>query len=157
VVQRVPAGLRPRRMWTHGYFEARIEEECQRAAESGVPFAVVRLRVEGATPSAVQESLAGELGPGDCAAAYAPREYEAILVGAAPDKARTRARRLVELLEDGGATVHAGVACHPADGRDPDALLARAGAALRGDDSGAPQPTSPVIEDPAMESLYRLI
>ena len=43
VLQRATAvGDRPPRVWSHGYFESRVEEECARADG---PFAVVLLRV----------------------------------------------------------------------------------------------------------------
>ena len=34
----------PRRLWSHDNFEDRLQEECERAVESGVPFALARLR-----------------------------------------------------------------------------------------------------------------
>src|SRR5262245_14452599 len=35
IVQRRAPQLRPRRLWTHDYFEVRLEEECARAARRG--------------------------------------------------------------------------------------------------------------------------
>src|SRR5687767_4656579 len=35
--------VRPRRLWTHDYFEARLEEECARVERSGTAFALLRV------------------------------------------------------------------------------------------------------------------
>src|SRR5207244_10562032 len=43
IIQRQAAPIRPRRLWTHDYFEVRLEEECARAMRRGSPFAVMRL------------------------------------------------------------------------------------------------------------------
>jgi hypothetical protein len=42
VVRRAAATVRPRRMWPHGYFEGRVEEQCARAQRSSETFAVLR-------------------------------------------------------------------------------------------------------------------
>src|SRR5439155_7713295 len=46
VVQRIgkASTARPRRLWSHTYFEGRLEEECSRAEMSGVAFTVLRLQ-----------------------------------------------------------------------------------------------------------------
>ena len=76
-VQSGSATSRPRRLWTHSYFEGRLEEECARAGRSGGSFAVVRIHVEGSCPAgAVEEALDGELGPTDLISSYGPNEYE---------------------------------------------------------------------------------
>ena len=52
MVQETRASARNRRVWPHTHFEARIEEECARAAETRTPFAIIRLAVEGNQPAA---------------------------------------------------------------------------------------------------------
>src|SRR5678815_2135390 len=39
MLQHAHEGARPRRLLTHGYFEARVDEECARASRGGAPFA----------------------------------------------------------------------------------------------------------------------
>src|SRR2546423_10792227 len=43
IIQRQAAPIRPRRLWTHDYFEVRLEEECARAARRNATFAVMRV------------------------------------------------------------------------------------------------------------------
>ena len=42
IVQARSTASRPRRIWTHGYFEARLEEECARVSRTGGRFALFR-------------------------------------------------------------------------------------------------------------------
>ena len=52
-----------RRIWSHAYFEARVEDECVRAAKTRPPFALARIRFTGAAPwTRVTPVLARELG-----------------------------------------------------------------------------------------------
>src|SRR6185369_13006111 len=62
IVQRSPIAARLRRLWSHGAFEARLEDECARAERSGLPFSVVGVYLEESMPpGAVQETLGQEL------------------------------------------------------------------------------------------------
>jgi hypothetical protein len=45
MVQRTWTRETPKRLWPHEYFEARLEEECARAARAGSTFAVVRVNL----------------------------------------------------------------------------------------------------------------
>src|SRR6185436_779085 len=51
MVQETRATARNRRVWPHTHFEARVEEECARATETRMPFAIIRLAVEGSLPA----------------------------------------------------------------------------------------------------------
>jgi DNA-binding NtrC family response regulator len=152
VVQPESAPPRARRLWPHGYFEARVEEECARAAQSGASLAVARLQV-GAEQEQEQlpALLAASLAPADVAATYAPGEYELLLVDVTPAEAEARLARLTGGL--GRRAARLGLACFPRDGRTPEALIARAGEAVHGD---APR-VGPVIADAAMQRLHRLV
>ncbi|HVE87722.1 MAG TPA: sigma 54-interacting transcriptional regulator [Myxococcales bacterium] len=156
VLQRSARHARARRLWSHAYFEGRLEDDC---AREGASFSVVRLRVAGedATPERAAQALGRELRPGECAAAYAPLEYELLLTTGDPDRAAARADEFVATLEDAGLEASAGVACFPRDGRDPEQLIARAGAEARGDAGEEAEDGAPVIADPAMVQLYKLI
>src|SRR5439155_5998290 len=99
VVQRARAQVtsRPRRLWSHAYFEGRLEEECARAEVSGVPFAVLRVQLEGAaSPAVVQQVMFEALQPTDVVAAYGPGEYEAIVFGGKPGEVAKKLSKAVE-------------------------------------------------------------
>jgi two-component system response regulator AtoC len=157
MVQRAPEARRPRRIWAHGYFEARVEDEVLRARGPNPRFAVVRVSVQGRiAPATVQEAVAAELHPADCVAVYGPGEYELLLTDVAPARARERVTRLLERLEAIGADANAGVACFPQDGQDPDVLLAHACAALK-PAAEAPRRGPVVVEHPSMVQLHKLV
>src|SRR5262249_35008997 len=41
IVQSRSSLMRPRRLWAHDYFEARLEDECARSEQTGSPFALL--------------------------------------------------------------------------------------------------------------------
>ncbi len=157
MVQRVLGSSRARRVWSHGYFEARLEEECARAEESSAPFAVVRAFVEEGAGDALLEVLGEVLGASDVLATYAPGEHEMLVFGDASHAEAVMAR-LVASAKERGLVARTGIACHPRDGRTADTLIARVSRAIRGsvpeEKSGAP---SVVVEDHAMVRLYELV
>ena len=158
VLQRVPKAelsARPRRLWTHGYFEGRVEEECVRAENSGVGFAVARLKLNGtASPSAAQEALAELLDPSTLVAAYGPGEYELLIQGGKLDPLG----KLADELARRGLPVTAGVALWGKDGKDPDVLLGEANARVEAQGkSEAPGLSAFVVKDPQMEALHALV
>src|SRR3954451_4660389 len=68
---RPPMG--PRRLWSHDNFEDRLQEECERAVECGVPFALARLRFPGAAHwTSILPILARDLPPPHVFAGYGP-------------------------------------------------------------------------------------
>jgi two-component system response regulator AtoC len=155
IVQRT-SSVRPRRLWTHDYFEARIEDECERARRSRAHFSVLRLHVDGAKPRRVQSTLAAELSSADVIAAYGPDEYEALLVDANHERATEAAQRIVMALDEVDARF--GLATYPLDGSTPEALIAHACEAVRAPSSPAPSSGPPlVMKDDAMCELYRVV
>jgi len=69
------------RIVTHGYFQARLEEECARAERNGAPFAVVRITVApGALDSVVDETLMKTMRQSDVLGRLGEREYELLLI-----------------------------------------------------------------------------
>jgi two-component system response regulator AtoC len=139
ILQPASAAPRLRHLWTHGYFEARLEDECARAGETGRPFAVARLRGVAAT-KVIEAWLAEHLRPMDVVAAYAPDEYEIFLPELDPKSAAAVVARLrSELVAVGEGRTRLGFACWPTDGRTPEELIARA-APGRPDDGGAIAP-----------------
>src|SRR5215470_1984931 len=146
---------RPRRLWAHDYFEARVEDECGRAEESGKPFALLRVHCPGGEAVA-QQVLFEKLRPVDVIGAYAPGELEALLVDASPETASELIASLREAIAARGPKVEIGCACWPRDGRHPDALLAQASAVLS--PAGLKSESGRiVVVDPAMHRLYKLV
>jgi two-component system, NtrC family, response regulator AtoC len=157
VLQKSPAARAHRRLWTHGYFEARLEEECARGV--GV-FLVVRLHVTPAEKEAsAAEVISRALGAGDCLASYAPGELEALMLGVPKAQALEQADRLVAALEPLGVRARTGVACFPNDGRGAERLLAIA-CAEAASEEGAQEPAKEpqfVVASPGMKRLYEMI
>jgi DNA-binding NtrC family response regulator len=150
VLQRSSAERRPRQLWSHGYFESRLEEECARALERKKTFAVFRLRFEAGTPeSAVESRLSACLRPEQVVGSYAPAEYEVLLTDVSPEDAEVEARALISKLgrrEGEGRPPEISIACYPRDGLTPEALVAYAGKHRR----------APTSEIPPGDSLTRL-
>jgi DNA-binding NtrC family response regulator len=163
VVQRISQAAlsaRPRRLWSHTYFEARLEEECSRAVVSGVAFTVLRIQLEGAaSPAVVQQALAETLAPTDLIAAYGPGEYEAMVFGT---KGKEAVNKLSDALAERGAPVRIGHAVYGADGRDPDQLFGEACARIEQKPGGTEEAAASlvpgiVVKDAQMEHLHALL
>jgi two-component system, NtrC family, response regulator AtoC len=155
--------LEARRVWAHGYLETRLIEECARAANRGSELALARIHIQGkAPPELVEEVFAGILRDGDLLAAYAPAEYEVLLRESEAAGARALTDQIVAALAARSIASNAGLACYPADGASPQALLGHAVERVRGSGRGAgakPTPTPSrgvVIESRVMRELYAL-
>ena len=85
VQQNRPAvGLR--RLWSHGYFESRLEDEAARTATTGTSFALARVHLtEGAPWTRVVPVLVRTIPLPHLFAAYGPRDYEILFVESTPD------------------------------------------------------------------------
>jgi two-component system response regulator AtoC len=160
IVQRRSSLARPRRLWGHDAFEARVEDECARAEQGGPGFALLRVGCAEAKVAAAQQHLALRLRAIDVVGIYAPGELEALLTQTSPEAAEALAGELRGALAELGVPAHVEVACWPRDGRSPDALFA---AVSRRQGAVAPAPEPPaagkdaiVVADAAMERLYKL-
>jgi DNA-binding NtrC family response regulator len=158
VVRHLPGQGKLRRAWPHAYFQARLEEECARAADTREPLAIVRLSVSGELePAVVADVLAPALRRPDLLGHFAPGEYELLLPSTPPELAAAITQDLTGRLVARGAKVRTGMACLPRDGRQPDVLLALSsdrarpmGPAVRGES------TAVIVDDPAMKKLYQM-
>jgi two-component system response regulator AtoC len=154
-----PAGASPRlrHLWSHGYFEARLEDECASARETGRPFAVARLRAT-VPARAMEVWLTDHLRPTDVVALYAPDEYEILLTDVDPRSAQGLAARLrTELAPLADGSAHLGIACYPIHGRTPEELIARA-APARGDDVEVRStPERETVVDGAIDRLRPIV
>ncbi|MFO0625388.1 MAG: sigma 54-interacting transcriptional regulator [Polyangiales bacterium] len=136
-----------RALRTHEYFEARLTDECAR----GEAFAVARVRAAGPVDARFETTLLDALGAGEVAAWYGPGDYELLLPGPVVD-----ARLAAIGAAFGETTVRLSAAVYPRDGRTPDALIEAADDALRAEVPAAAVGDL-VVEDPAMQSLHRLL
>jgi two-component system response regulator AtoC len=128
------SGPAQRRIWSHGYFEARLEEECIRAERMQGAFAVMRVRCTGTVPlERFRDALSDALRLVDVVGSYSAQEYEALLLDTKPPGARVAAERIQKELADLGTPATIGLACFPSDGREPNQLAAEAGQRARGD------------------------
>jgi DNA-binding NtrC family response regulator len=159
IVQARATSSRPRRFWAHGYFEARLEDECARAERGGAGFALVRVHCAGEPPhETVEQTLAEALRPVDVVGTYAPGEYEALLVDTDPPQAERAAGEVVRRLGERGVRAKAGVACWPRDGRSPEALVAHACDEAQERPAAQSPPGAPfVVADGTMQHLHRLV
>ncbi|HEU5055334.1 MAG TPA: sigma 54-interacting transcriptional regulator, partial [Kofleriaceae bacterium] len=156
VLQRGFAARRMRRLLPHGYFEARVEEECESAAASNGRFALVRLHVDGVTDdSNAEEGLAEALRATDVAGLYGPSEYELLLPGAGADEAARSFARIQGSMLARAMPVTCGIALFPRDGRTAEALLSAANAELGGPRSG--DLPAVIVVDAAMQRIHRLL
>jgi len=151
--RRVPAPLR--RLHSHGAFEERLEDACERAARTGSGLTVVRVRVEDEDPSGrAGDHLADKMRSGDFLAQYAPGDYEILLVDTEPARAGELADELVRHLASDGLAARTATVVYPGDGRTADALIGQATAMLRGADQTGPR--GAVLRSEVMIKLYRM-
>lgn len=154
VVQRSVAEQRPRRLWTHTYFEGRLEEECARAERSRSQFAVLRVHVSEAAQAQAEEALAAATRAQDVVASYGPGEYEVLVVDAELPAAEVVQGRVQEELAARGMQSRGGIACYPKDGLSAEALLAKACAGALGTAADETKDNPLIVIAPAMQRLY---
>ncbi|HEX6835134.1 MAG TPA: sigma 54-interacting transcriptional regulator, partial [Polyangia bacterium] len=156
-LRRATATARPRRVWPHGYFEARVEEQVTRAERTTAPFAVVRLGLKGTPPASAIDEAFATLRPLDVLAQYAPNEYELLLPDTPPEEIEALVAGLRAPLEQRGVKLRVGVACYPLDGTAPETLIAHACDAVAGDEDDETGPIAETAEEGgAMRLLRRL-
>jgi two-component system, NtrC family, response regulator AtoC len=115
------------RVWSHGYFESRLEEECARAKIAGASFVVAQLSIQGPVPwTQILPLLIRHLPPPHLLGAYGPSEYEVLFSGADKSNAVARLEALIAVIEAAGFKARFGLAQFPRDGRSVDSLIASA-------------------------------
>jgi DNA-binding NtrC family response regulator len=148
--------MRPRRLWTHNDFEARLQEECAREQRSGAAFALLHIHADRhAAEGSVEEALVDFVRDSDVLGKYGPNEYEVILTDTQPGNADDAVRRIEGKLVERGLKCRVFVACCPRDGRSPYQLAAKAQGAALGTASTAGSEI--VVSDPQMRALHRMI
>ena len=156
IVQRRASVARPRRIWSHGYFEGRLEDECARAARFGQTFALVHVALERELAAdVVRAALSAVLRGDDVLALYGPGEYEILLGGPGRAQGEALAARIHGALVEHGARPHVGVAHYPGDGRGPDVLASLARERVRGVKSGERREL--VMRSDRMREIYDVL
>jgi DNA-binding NtrC family response regulator len=116
-----------RRVWSHAYFESRVDDECARAARSRASFALARVHLSGAAPWAkVMPVMARYVAAPHVFAAYGPADYEILFVDASPVEVDALVQKIDQAFQAEGLEPRAAVAWYPEDGRTGDALLGTA-------------------------------
>ncbi|HEY5934532.1 MAG TPA: sigma 54-interacting transcriptional regulator [Kofleriaceae bacterium] len=156
ILQQRARPVKPRRLWTHDYFEARLEEECAREERTAQPFALLRIHFEARAPeSFVQDTLGELVRDSDILGHYGPHEYEVLLPDTPPERADEIVLRLETKLVERGLKNRIQVACSPRDGRGPYQLVAKVQAPAR---KAKPTGVSDiVVGDSQMQSLHHLV
>jgi len=150
IVQRRAVSSNPvRRVRTHEYFEARLEDECDRGHSFGV------LHVIGDDVAGMRSAIASLATVDDLLAVYAPGELEVLLIGD-PTRAQTVERALETVLESRGIEARVGAASAPRDGREPHVLVARARSRALGTVI-AVEEGDVVVADTRMRALFELV
>jgi two-component system response regulator AtoC len=156
MVQRRRPAVQPRRFRSHGAFEELLEDACERANSPDANFALLRFQIEGDVPSGQVADLIGPaLRTGDAAGQYAAGDYEVLLLDTSPDRARAIADDLSARMRADGLAARSVVVVYPADGRTAEALIGRASALLRGDETEDGD-RAPIVKSPAVREVYRL-
>lgn len=158
MVQQRPAATREWRIWAHGYFEGRLEDECARAARANSSFGLLRVQPDQTeSGDVVEQVLANILRADDVVGFYGPGQYEVLLVDRGAGECRRVKNRVKDALHDAGIASVLGLAVFPDEGRTADLLAQRAGANARGDRAPDRQPGSIVIKSKAMRQLVDLV
>jgi DNA-binding NtrC family response regulator len=158
ILQRHSQPVRPRKLWTHEYFESLLEEECAREARSGTSFALLRIHADRRAPASFVEETIGELlRESDILGKYGPHEYEVLLPDTPPANAEGAMRRIDAKLLERGLKCTIFFACCPRDGRSAQQLIARAQEPVTTKERVTAPGTDIVVSDTQMQRLHRLV
>lgn len=139
-----------RPLWTHERFLAHLEEICAEARRTRSGFALARVMIDPRQKTPLLEkALENRLGPRDCLGSVAPGELEILLLDA-DAKVLDEATAAISGPE---LRVDRAILRWPEDGTKADELVARSFAALH----GASKESAPIVLDPAMIELYRVL
>ena len=159
VVQQRSTPTQRRTIWAHGYFEARLDEECARAQRNSGTFAVIRVHcASGDNRRTVEDTLCAVMRAMDVLGYYGPAEHEVIVVDATDAEIDGIARKLATALVEAGVISRLGIARYPADARNPYDLLERASADALGT-AAATSVAGPamVIANTAIQNLDKIV
>jgi two-component system, NtrC family, response regulator AtoC len=152
IVQRSQTLPPAQRLFQHDYFEARLDEECDRARSMRSEFNLVRLSIAGEHENSAGDWLVSEVPPEATVGLFGHNEYELIVPSEAAEVSgvleclvREAARRKLVLRY--------GSAAYPVDGVKRESLQQAASLSLHGPPSAS---GAFVVRDPAMQRLHQL-
>ena len=154
IVQRRTTHVQPRRIRSHDYFENRLEDECDRALRHDLHFMIIHAIAEDAAE--MHGVLGAQLREGDVVATYAPGELELLLIDTPPEQGNRIVHAIEAELAARGIGAQLGSAWYPRDGRDPNALAARARTRALGQVTPAAE-GEVVVADERMTALHHLV
>jgi len=146
-----------RHVWSSEYFEARVDEQCERSrAEGGAPFLLLSIRVE--PKPAVEPTLviAAELAAADVLGRLSGDRWSVLLVDDSALEAEALALRIERALGERGCPSRARVVGCPRDATSASALMARLNQATETTGDSGP-PGSVVVRSPMMRQLYEQV
>src|SRR5262249_40500762 len=111
IVQRSASRDLPRRLWTYADFDARVEEECERARRSGNAFLMLSVKTDDKRAERTLREALSLLRPFDFVASDRPGEYRVLVVDAKPDQAAELVESIKHRVES--AQVEIGSAVYP--------------------------------------------
>ena len=141
------------RLFQHGYFEARADDECARALASHSSLALVRIAVTGNGRERAGEWLVRALPEGATVALYGRDEYE-VLLPRSSEEAATAMAAIADQASLADLHIRYGIASFPTHGTRRESLLQHASLELHGPPSVQ---SEFVVRDPAMQRLYQLV
>jgi two-component system response regulator AtoC len=131
------------RLWSHAYFESRLEAECNRAEGLNGSFALARLRLDRPLPwTTLAPLFAREVPSPHIFGSYGPNDYELLLIEKNSEDVEEMLNVFRAAFRELGVEARASVAWFPREGRTADALIARVNGLLRGRSNGEPEPTA---------------
>jgi len=159
MIQRRPVSTREWRIWAHGYFQDRLENECARGSRTAGTFGLLRARCgKKASTEAVQRVLASALRTDDVVGLYGPGEYEVLAIERTAEEIESVADTLRGALNEAGVVAKIGIARFPVDGTTAHTLEAFAGSQIRDEDNYTDESESRiVVVSPAMKKIYEFV
>jgi DNA-binding NtrC family response regulator len=144
MVQQNRTTLSHQRLWSHAYFETRLEAECVRGNTAGGRFALIRVRLaRPLTWTRLAPILGPEIPAPNVFAAYGPSDYELLLLDRNEEQTAALVDRLAGALNSADTQCYTGIANYPRDGRTVDELLSCANTRLRRGGTGEAGTSSP--------------
>jgi two-component system, NtrC family, response regulator AtoC len=148
----------PCRIWTHGYFEGRIDEECARARHQHTSFSVLHLTCTTfETSETIEKILAQYIQSPHVLARYAPHRYEILFLDMGPEQALAHSQPLIDNLAQQHIRVRSGWASFPEHGHTAEHLVAHASAGVQTGTSSSTWMALPDATNSAMEQLHDLV
>ena len=133
-----------RRLWAHGHFERLLENERQRARESGRRLSLARVQLQRPLSwSLFAPVLAREVPAPHVFAAYAPHDYELLLLDVDESEAEHLVQRVSAALAELNVPTRSGLVFFPKDGNTAQEMLARADELVRPGRRGTARAVSP--------------